>query len=232
MRPRNRIALLVALPLWAAASLAQIGKTRPPGAAADRPETLSRFIAKKKFIEEGFYRGATNERDRLRYEAQVNELARSLSRLPAEKQTKAVVLGMFRLTMAEFEGAGSQERDRFLGYLEELMDIFGVESSDGLLNNWRYGFDPSEPVEVANAKAIAAMTPDERSLLERLKNMTAANALETLRSVLGAPATETAVARIWVLTPDASSTIGLFSQAGATVFTWSAKGRFSYSRRL
>ena len=66
----------------------------------DRQRALARFIAKKKFVEEGGYPGATNEPDRLRYEAEVNELARSLGALSPADQTKAVVLEKSMPTMS------------------------------------------------------------------------------------------------------------------------------------
>jgi hypothetical protein len=231
MRIRYRIAICLALPLLAAVSLAQTQKSSPM-TADDRVEVLTRFIEKKKFIAEGLYPGATNERDRVRYEEQVNELARSLARLARGDQTKAVVLGMFRPTMAEFDDADSEEQDRFLGYLEELMDIFGIESSDGLLNKWRYGFDPQESLEVANANALERMTAEERDLLSRFNDVTAGKALDLLRAILGAPTTEMAEVRIWFLKPDGSSAIGLLTESGTTTFTWIAKDRFSYLRRL
>ena len=37
----------------------------------------------------------------------------------------------------------SEEMDRGLAYMEEIMDIYGIKSSGGRLNEWRYGFDPS-----------------------------------------------------------------------------------------
>ena len=33
--------------------------------------------------------------------------------------------------------------DRGLSYMEEIMDIYKIESSEGRLNEWRYGFEPS-----------------------------------------------------------------------------------------
>jgi Domain of unknown function (DUF4844) len=197
-----------------------------------KQEALAQFIAKKKFIEERFYPGATNERDRVRYEAKVNELAGQLEKLGPAEQTKAAVLALFRPTMLEFEEADSEERDRFLQYLEELMDIFSISSSDGLLNKWRYGFDPKEPLEVSNANALAAMTPEEKALFARFEGMTAASALDVMRSVLGPPATEAAAMRLWYLKPDASSAISLSLQGGEALFTWIAKNRFTYARRL
>jgi len=36
----------------------------------------------------------------------------------------------------------TEDRERVCSYFEELMDIVGLESSDGHLNNFMYGFDP------------------------------------------------------------------------------------------
>jgi hypothetical protein len=49
------------------------------------------------------------------------------------------VLAEFAKTMAEFEPVDTEDREQFLRYLEEIMDILGIESSDGLLNRWMYG---------------------------------------------------------------------------------------------
>lgn len=38
----------------------------------------------------------------------------------------------------------TEDRERVCSYFEELMDIVGLESSDGHLNNFMYGFDPSK----------------------------------------------------------------------------------------
>ncbi|NHN27519.1 DUF4844 domain-containing protein [Flavobacterium jejuense] len=37
-----------------------------------------------------------------------------------------------------------EDRERICSYFEELMDIVGLENSDGQLNNFMYGFDPTE----------------------------------------------------------------------------------------
>lgn len=36
----------------------------------------------------------------------------------------------------------TEDRERVCSYFEELMDIVGLESSGGYLNNFMYGFDP------------------------------------------------------------------------------------------
>ena len=37
----------------------------------------------------------------------------------------------------------TEDRERVRNYFEELMDIVGLESSGGYLNNFMYGFDPT-----------------------------------------------------------------------------------------
>jgi hypothetical protein len=56
---------------------------------------------------------------------------------------KAVALAEFQKALAGFEHSDSEERDRACTYIEQIMDILDIESSDGLLSTWRYGFDPS-----------------------------------------------------------------------------------------
>ena len=38
----------------------------------------------------------------------------------------------------------TEDRERVCAYFEELMDIVGLESSGGHLNNFMYGFDPTK----------------------------------------------------------------------------------------
>lgn len=205
-------------------------------AADERRQSLDRFIAKKKFVKEPFYLVDLDEADRLRYEAWVNRLARSLRELPPSRQTKPVVLGMFKPVMKRFDAAEGEDQDRFVGYLEELMDIFGIESSDGLLSTWRHGQDISgtmnAQVQAGNAQALAAMTADERALLERLEHMTKANAEQTLRALLGAPTVEDDMGKRWSFsTPDSSSSLGLVMRWGSVAFIWQFRG-FTYFRML
>lgn len=37
-----------------------------------------------------------------------------------------------------------QDKERLSSYIEELMDIVELESSDGQLNNFMFGFDPKQ----------------------------------------------------------------------------------------
>ena len=205
----------------------------------DRRQALDRFIAKKKFVKEPFYLVDLDESDRLKYEAWVNQLARSLRQLAPARQIKPVVLGMFKPVMKKFENTEGEEQDRFLGYLVERMEIFGIESSDGLLSKWRYGHDMTEEMkardaqlQALNAQALATMTPDERALLERLHAMTKADAEDTLRSLFGAPVFEGEGSKMWSATAtDRSSTLSLLERWGAVFLIWKI-GELTYFRRL
>jgi hypothetical protein len=74
----------------------------------------------------------------------MNELIDRLIANLALNPTKAYVLAEFTCTLKSFEREDSEDQDAALQYLENIMDILQIESSDGLLNHWRYGFDPSQ----------------------------------------------------------------------------------------
>jgi hypothetical protein len=103
---------------------------------------LRDFHLEPKFLDGGIYH-APSEEVRITAAAHLNELIDRLVAAIATHPTKAFVLSEFRRTLTKFDSADSEERDRLLAYLERIMDIVGIESSDGLLNNWRYGFDPA-----------------------------------------------------------------------------------------
>lgn len=107
---------------------------------------LERFAAEPKFLSDatGFYTGIPTEVDRQAAEVAVNDLASRLAHGIAARPTKAFVLDEIANTLPAFEGLDSEDKDRALEYVEQVMDTVGLESSDGLLNRWRYGFDPTD----------------------------------------------------------------------------------------
>jgi hypothetical protein len=93
---------------------------------------------------EHFYPGATNEDTRLAAEQAINAM---LDRLPTglrESPSKSYVLSEFLEMLEAFEPADSEEREQACNYCERVMKVLGIESSDGLLNTWLYGFDPEQ----------------------------------------------------------------------------------------
>lgn len=107
---------------------------------------LERFTAEPKFLPDatGFYSGIPKEVDRRAAEAAINGLASRLSHGIAAHPTKAFVLDEIANTLPAFESLDSEDKDRALEYVEQVMDTVGLDSSRGLLNRWRYGFDPTD----------------------------------------------------------------------------------------
>lgn len=109
----------------------------------ERAELIA-LRSEKKFLAEDFYPGAPTEALRAEAEAQIDALLdRLLAGLGADSR-KSKVMDEFKVAMAAFAQTDTEERERFCGYLEQIMDTVGIESSDGLLNSWLYGFDPGE----------------------------------------------------------------------------------------
>jgi hypothetical protein len=119
------------------------------------PETASEmfdeFKKKEKFIqEEGqFYPGIAEERLRPIFTEKINQAADDFSKVAdgddptEEKYHEAMDKGLGRFADVYLE-LDTEDRERVCMYFEELMDIVGLASSDGRLNNFMYGFDPTE----------------------------------------------------------------------------------------
>lgn len=79
------------------------------------------------------------ESSRLLAEEQLNRLIDRLRDGLPSKPSKKFALAEFARTMGEFEATDTEDREQLLRYLEKIMDILGIVSSDGLLNRWMYG---------------------------------------------------------------------------------------------
>jgi hypothetical protein len=72
-------------------------------------------------------------------EAELNTLVDQLIETLPDTPDKALVLKLFSQCLLWFAGYDTEDRERICDYLVEIMDIIGLESSDGLLNNFMYG---------------------------------------------------------------------------------------------
>jgi hypothetical protein len=112
-------------------------------------EKFAEFIAKKKFVEENHYPGIADEKMRQVFTEKINEIATdfktvSESEKPTDKKYQEKIgVGLSRFTDVYME-LDTEDRERVCTYFEELMDIVALESSDGQLNKFMYGFDPNE----------------------------------------------------------------------------------------
>ncbi|MGI9416117.1 MAG: DUF4844 domain-containing protein [Hyphomicrobiales bacterium] len=103
---------------------------------------LAELGARPKYVDEPgtIYNGMRPEHVRLTAQAQLNDLIQRLSSGLQEKPSKRFVLEEFSRTLAQFEPWDTEDRERVCRYLMEIMDILGIESSDGVLNRWLYGW--------------------------------------------------------------------------------------------
>jgi hypothetical protein len=85
------------------------------------------------------YNGMRPEPRRLIAEAQLDSLIDRLRDGLPSKPSKKFVLSEFEKAMGEFESIDTEDREQLLRYLEEIMHILGIETSDGLLSRWMYG---------------------------------------------------------------------------------------------
>ena len=109
------------------------------------------FEKKAKFIEDEthFYPGIGNPKLLSTLTDRINKACEdfksvSQSENPTDKiYQEKIKIGLERFSDLYLE-LDTEDRERICHYFEELMDIVGLESSDGLLNDFMYGFDPSK----------------------------------------------------------------------------------------
>ena len=108
-------------------------------------DELLALKVEKKFEAHILYPGAPNEQIRIKCEALINNLIDTLINDLSSQPKQAFVLMKFKIHLENFNGEDTEEKERVCEYCEQIMEILGIESSDGVLNNWLYGFDPNNP---------------------------------------------------------------------------------------
>lgn len=111
------------------------------------PEISSALEAlkeQKKFLADAsaLYPGAPDETTRIKAEGIINRALEKLLRQTGNGMTKETFWTVLETAARQLSYIDSEEMDRGLAYMEEIMDIYGIEHSSGRLNQWRYGFDP------------------------------------------------------------------------------------------
>jgi len=115
-------------------------------------EKFIAFIAMKKFMEQpypNFYPGIADEKMRPVLTEKINRAALDFKTVAeSEKPTDKRYLEKIEIGLSRFadvyKDLDAEDRERVCSYFEELMDIVGLESSNGQINKFMYGFDPEE----------------------------------------------------------------------------------------
>ncbi|WP_217605259.1 DUF4844 domain-containing protein [Chitinophaga sp. GbtcB8] len=139
----NRL-LVLTLFLFAACGQGQI-KTQ-----GNTMTKFEEFKNKEKFIQDDklFYPGIGIPTLKRIYTEKINLAADDFKKLADNVTTtdkeyqNAIKKGLERFSGIYLQ-LDTEDRERICHYFEELMDIVGLESSGGHLNNFMYGFDPT-----------------------------------------------------------------------------------------
>ncbi len=73
------------------------------------------------------------------YSVVLDSLLKRMSRHQERFQTKNAVLDQFRIVLKACRKASPADKDRICGWLEKVLEIQGIESSEGMLENWVNG---------------------------------------------------------------------------------------------
>jgi hypothetical protein len=123
---------------------------KPMNTPNDAVEKLDAFLEKKKFEPQpypNYYPGLSDEKMRPILTEKINQIAFDFkavatSKNPTDKKyQEKITIGLARFSNIYLE-IDSEDLDRICSYVEEIMDIVALESSDGQLNAFRYGFEP------------------------------------------------------------------------------------------
>ena len=115
-------------------------------------EKFAEFITKKKFVKENFYPGIEEEKMRPVFTNKINRVANDFKTVAEledptnEKYQEKIRIGLSRFSNVYLE-LDTEDRERVCTYFEELMEIVGLESSNGQLNKFMYGFDPNDFIQ-------------------------------------------------------------------------------------
>jgi len=102
---------------------------------------LKELKKQKKFGPEGLYPGAVSERSRLKLQRKIDTLLEHLILEIKDNPKKSFVLSKFKSVMEQSLDCDTEDKEMICAYLGKIMEILQIQSSDGLLNSWLYGFD-------------------------------------------------------------------------------------------
>jgi hypothetical protein len=124
------------------------GKIKAP---KDAMEKFEQFRVKEKFVKDSiiYYPGISKPSMLPILTEKINLVADDFEKLArTNKATDKEYQAQIKIGLHRFDDVylaiDTEDRERVCHYIEELMDIVGLESSDGLLNDFMYGFDPTQ----------------------------------------------------------------------------------------
>lgn len=110
-------------------------------------EMFTEFIQKQKFNKDSaiIYPGIKDKDLQLFLTKKINRIAETFKFIQNGNNASDELYQLaIKNGLKSFENIylDTEDRTRIANYIEELMDIVGLKNSNGLLNNFVYGFDP------------------------------------------------------------------------------------------
>lgn len=117
----------------------------------DAMTKFKQFIIKEKFLPEAaiLYPGIGNKKLKPILTEKINLAAADFKKIAenhnaSDSDYQNTIKGGLHRFAALYIELDTEDRERICTYFEELMDIVGLESSNGQLNNFMYDFDPNK----------------------------------------------------------------------------------------
>ncbi len=127
-------------------------KTTQMKTPKDAHKQFTAFIAKKKFIEQpypNYYPGIGKEKIRPILTEKINQIAFDFKEIAVNRNpTDKKYLEKIEIGLSRFKDIylvlDTEDREMICTYIEEIMDIVHLKSSNGKLNRFMYGVNPTE----------------------------------------------------------------------------------------
>ena len=113
---------------------------------ANSIESLNSLRKNDLFGPDGFlYTGVQDEGQKLSLSQRFDEVLCNFIGACEEGAAPEKMLELLKSTLSQFDRVSldTEDAENLAGNFEKIMDCIGLESSDGSLNDWMYGFDLS-----------------------------------------------------------------------------------------
>jgi hypothetical protein len=112
--------------------------------ASDAIRNLKIFANENHFTEAGMYTGVHDPLLRKKLNSQLNSTIQNFIEAVENRATREQYIELLRNSIANFDriALDTEDAEQVALNFERIMDCVGLESSDGVLNEWMYGFDP------------------------------------------------------------------------------------------
>ena len=130
---------LIALALFVAGQAA--------GMPIDTPaQTLLATVGHDHFAAEsdGLYTGVSDSSVKAKLNAKIDAAAVAFANAAGAKASASQILAILKdhLGGIDRESLDTEDAEHVAGLFEQMLEGLGIQSSDGILNSWLYGFDP------------------------------------------------------------------------------------------